>query len=328
MTESTPTTAHDAVNVEETAARLGRRPWLATPLRQQPALSFEYFPPASRAGWNQLADTFTTLAPFDPDFASVTYGAGGSTRMTTERTICTLANAFDVEIAGHLTGVGSTRADVHRLVDTYAATPIRRVVALRGDDPAGVTGPAARGFESAAELVEALRARPDGDRWDISVAGYPETHPKAASRRADLESLKCKVDAGADRIITQFFFDNDDFFRFVDEVRAAGIDVPVVAGVMPVHDFDRVVRFSARCGARIPDWMHDLFGPIDDPAIRRLVAATVAAEQVRGLVEWGAQHLHVYTLNRGDLTEAMLRMVGFTPAVAEVASFTSGRRVG
>ena len=326
MTES-PTA--DATNIAETAERLDRRPWLARPIRRRAELSFEYFPPQSRAGWNQLADTYERLAPFQPSFASVTYGAGGSTRQTTQRTIETLAYGFDVEVAGHLTGVASTKADVHRLVDRYAEVPIRRIVALRGDAPTTLEGPVPRGFESAEELVAGLRARPDGSTWDISVAGYPETHPRAASRAADLESLKRKVDAGADRIITQFFFDNDDFFRFVEEARAAGIDVPIVPGVMPVHDFTKVARFAERCGARIPDWMRDLFAPIDDPSIHRMVAATVAAEQVRGLIEWGAQHLHVYTLNRADLTEATLRMLGYTAATADVVELdSSDRRVG
>ena len=319
----------EQTRIAETAERLDRRPWLARPLRDRAELSFEYFPPQSRAGWNQLADTFERLAPFEPSFASVTYGAGGSTRQTTQRTIETLASAYDIEIAGHLTGVASTRADVHRLVDHYADIPIRRIVALRGDAPTTVEGPLPTGFESAEELVAGLRARPDGATWDISVAGYPETHPKATSRRADLESLKRKVDAGADRVITQFFFDNDDFFRFVDDTRSAGIDVPIVPGVMPVHDFTKVARFAARCGAAIPGWMRDLFEPIDDPAIHRMVAATVAAEQARGLIEWGAQQLHVYTLNRADLTEATLRMLGYTTEHAEVVELDrTDRRVG
>ncbi|MEM9466927.1 MAG: methylenetetrahydrofolate reductase [Actinomycetota bacterium] len=324
MTESTNA---DATNIAETAERLDRRPWLARPIRRRAELSFEYFPPTSRTAWNQLADTFERLAPFEPAYASVTYGAaGGSTRHATQRTIETLAAAFDVEIAGHLTGVASTRSDIHRVVDRYAEVPIRRIVALRGDAPSAPDGPVPWGYASAEELVAGLRARPDGSTWDISVAGYPETHPKAASRTADLESLKRKVDAGADRVITQFFFDNDDFFRFVDDARSVGIDVPIVPGVMPVHDFTKVARFSERCGARIPDWMRDLFAPIDDPAIHRMVAATVAAEQVRGLIEWGAQHLHVYTLNRAELTEATLRMLGYTASTADIVDLERGER--
>ncbi len=328
MTEPTGPNHAQATNIAETAERLDRRPWLARPLRRRPELSFEYFPPSSRAGWDQLAATFETLDAFEPAFASVTYGAGGSTRTTTIRAIETLASAYDTDIAGHLTAVASTKADVNRLVDAYAEVPIRRIVALRGDAPTTLEGPVPRGHESAEALVAALRARSDGDTWDISVAGYPETHPKAGSRTADLESLKRKVDAGADRVITQFFFDNDHFFRFVDDARAAGIDVPIVPGVMPVHDFTKVARFAGRCGATIPQWMSELFDPIDDPAIHRMVAATVAAEQVRGLVEWGAQHLHLYTLNRADLTEAVLRMLGRTPGRDDIVEIDRRRHVG
>lgn len=326
MDDSDP--AAHATNIAETAARLDRRPWLAQPLRPRTELSFEYFPPTSRDGWNQLAGTFEQLNPFAPTFASVTYGAGGTTRMRTQRTIETLASAYDTEIAGHLTGVAATRADVHRLVDQYAGIPIRRLVALRGDPPATADGPVAQGFETAEDLVRSLRDRPDGATWDISVAGYPETHPRATSRAADLDALRRKVDAGADRVITQFFFDNDAFFGFVDDARTAGIDVPIVPGIMPVHDFASVVRFATRCGATVPQWMHDLFEPIDDPSIQQMVAATVMAEQVRGLIEWGVQHLHVYTLNRGDLTEAALRMLGYVPTTADVIELPGEQQAG
>lgn len=315
-------------HVSETADRLARRPWLATPLRARPDLSFEFFPPSSRAGWDQLCRSFETLAPFSPSFASVTYGAGGSTRLTTRRTIETLHAAYDVDIAGHVTGAASAKADVHRVLDQYAEVGVRRVVALRGDAPQTVEGPLPTGYESAEDLVRAIRARPDSGAWEISVAGYPETHPRAASRAADIESLRRKVEAGADRIITQFFYDNDDFFRFADDVRRAGIDLPIAAGIMPVHNFASVSRFAHRCGAAIPDWMRELFDPIDDPSIRRLVAATIAAEQCRGLVEWGVQHLHFYTLNQADLTEAVLRMLGYHEAKADIVTIDGATRAG
>lgn len=324
----TPHPPIDPTGVEETADRLDRRPWLAAPLRARPTLSFEFFPPPSRAGWNQLCDTVETLQGFDPSFVSVTYGAGGSTRTTTQRAVETIRAAYGLEVAAHLTTIASTKAAVDQQLDDYAAASVTRLVALRGDAPRGHTGPMPAGYDSAAALVRAVRARSDGDQWDISVAGYPETHPKATSPAADLESLKRKVDAGADRVITQFFYDNDTFFRFVDRARATGITVPIVAGVMPIHDFDRVVRFAARCGAAIPPWMHELFDPIDDPAIRRLVAATVAAEQARDLLEWGVQHLHLYTLNRADLTEAVLRMLGYQQTTAAVTDLESIVRTG
>lgn len=318
----------DPTGVEETADRLSRRPWLATPLRSRPTLSFEFFPPPSRAGWNQLCDTVETLGGFDPAFVSITYGAGGSTRTTTQRAAETLHAAYGLDVAGHLTTIAATRAEVDRQVDRYADIGMTRLVALRGDAPKDTTGPLPQGYEAAEDLVRAVRARGDGAMWDISVAGYPETHPRAASAAADIESLKRKVDAGADRVITQFFYDNEVFFGFVERARAAGITVPIVPGVMPIHDFDGVVRFANRCGTTIPAWMHELFDPIEDASIRRLVAATVAAEQVRDLVEWGVQHLHFYTLNRADLAEAVLRMLGYQQAQAEVITLDRASETG
>jgi len=295
----------------ETRERLSRRRWPTTPIRADLSLSFEFFPPKSRRGWNTLVDTALDLQQLDPAFVSVTYGAGGSTRQPTLRTIETLTAAFDMPVAGHLTGVGGSASDVHRLLDRYVEIGVTRVVALRGDDPEVLESSPPRGFRSAQSLVEAIRARPDGDVFDISVAGYPEVHPKAASAEADIESLKRKVDAGADRVITQFFYDNDTFLRFHERARAAGITVPIVAGIMPVHHFARTIAFADRCGATIPDWMHELLGDLDGaPEIRQMIAATIAAEQCRELVEHGIRQFHFYTLNQANLVGATARMLG------------------
>ncbi len=305
------------IDPRETRDRLSRRHWPVTPIRSELQVSFEFFPPKTRHGWNTLIDTALDLQPLEPSFVSVTYGAGGSTRQPTLRTIETLNAAFDMPVAGHLTGVGGTEDDVHRLIDRYVEIGVERIVALRGDDPEVLESQPPRGYQSAESLVRAIRARPDGARFDISVAGYPEVHPKAESARADIESLKRKVDAGADRVITQFFYDNDAFLRFHDRARSAGITVPIVAGIMPVHDFARTVSFAAKCNASIPAWMHELLGGLDDaPEIRQMIAATVAAEQCRELVEHGIRGFHFYTLNRAGLSGAVVRMLGIRPRSA------------
>lgn len=303
------------IDPKETQERLSRRRWPATPIRADLEVSFEFFPPKSRRGWDTLVATAIDLQQLNPSFVSVTYGAGGSTREPTLRTIETLNAAFDMPVAGHLTGVGGTTDDVHRLVDRYLEIGITRIVALRGDDPDSPESAPPRGFQTAESLVAALRGRPGGSLLDISVAGYPEVHPMAASADADIESLKRKVDAGADRVITQFFYDNDAFLRFHDRARAAGITVPIVAGIMPVHNFARTVSFAERCGASIPDWMHDLLGDLDSaPEIRQMIAATIAAEQCRELVEHGIRRFHFYTLNQASLSGATARMLGLRPA--------------
>ncbi len=299
------------------AERLARRPWPARPIRPDIEVSFEFFPPSTEAGGQSLGECVRELAAFAPSFASVTYGAGGSTQLKTLATLAVLRESTELGLAGHLTCVAKSAGEVQQVVDAYLSGGVRRIVALRGDAPEGGPngGVAPDGYATAAELVRGIRSRPDGDAFDISVAGYPETHPKAQSADADIESLKEKVDAGADRILTQYFFDNDDFRRFFERCRAAGINIPIIPGIMPVTNFARLQRFSARCGATIPSWMEELLGPLDDdPAVQRLVAATVAAEQCRDLLEFGIRQFHFYTMNKPELTAATCRILGVRPA--------------
>lgn len=305
-------------HVGEAADRLARRPWPATPIRNDLEISFEFFPPATTDGTDRLETCAVELSALDPRFVSVTYGAGGSSRDRTLDTLRRLGAATDLDLAGHLTTVAASKAETLDMVDRYADLGIRRIVALRGDEPAD--GPAQTGdqpgFETAADLVAGIRDRV-GNRVDISVAAYPEIHPRAASADADLDNLKRKIDAGADRAITQFFFDNDAFLRFQDRCRAAGISVPIVAGIMPVGSFTRIASFAERCGTRIPAWMPDLFADLDDaPEVHQLVAATVAAEQCRELAERGVRHFHFYTMNRPALTAATCRILGVRPTDA------------
>lgn len=318
------TSPSSSPDIEHAASRLARRPWPTVPIRSDLEVSFEFFPAATDKGLDRLLDTADQLAPLGPRFASVTYGAGGTDRERTIRALERLSDRTGLSLAGHLTTVGTSRGETLEVVDAYLERGIRHVVALRGDPPAELppgadaSGRLPDGFASAAELVAAIRDRA-GDRVEISVAAYPEVHPKATSAEADLDNLKAKVDAGADRAITQFFYDNDTFLRFQDRCRAAGISVPIVAGIMPIGSFTRVASFAERCGATIPAWMPDLFGDLGDaPDVHQLVAATVAAEQCRELAERGVRHFHFYTMNRPELTAATCRILGLRPAdVAE-----------
>jgi methylenetetrahydrofolate reductase (NADPH) len=280
-------------------------------------VSFEFFPPSSWAAEARLAQSVEQLAPLDPSFVSVTYGAGGTTRDRTLDAIRRIGASTDLAVAGHLTCVGATRAEVAEVVEDYQAAGVNHIVALRGDPPAGETdGTVDGGYRSAAELVAGLREQVGHD-FDISVAAYPEIHPKAETAAADLNNLKAKFDAGADRAITQFFFDTDAFARFLTEARRAGITEPIVPGIMPVTNFASVKRFSERCGTAVPDWMQDLFAGLDEaPEVRRLVAATIAAEQCRRLAEFGITDFHFYTMNQPELTAAVCRILGVRPVAA------------
>ena len=314
-------------HLDEAAARLARRPWPATPLRGDVSVSFEFFPATSWAGEAKLAQTAEQLADFGPSYMSVTYGAGGSTQDRTQQTIERLGAATGVPIAGHLTCVGASQNDTHQIVDAYLDAGVRHIVALRGDPPQGETdGTRSDGYRSAAELVAGLRSHAEGagaPELKISVAAYPEVHPKAVSEQADVDNLKAKFDAGADQAITQFFFDTDAFVRFLDRVRSAGIFAPIVPGIMPVTNYAGICRFAERCGTVVPDWMHDLFAGLDDaPEVRQLVAATVAAEQCRRLAEFGITHFHIYTMNKPELPAAICRILGVRPEAASAATGT------
>lgn len=279
-------------------------------------VSFEFFPPKTEKMEETLWESVTRLAPLGPAFVSVTYGAGGSTRERTHATVVRILNETGLTPAAHLTCVGASRDEVLDVADRYWQAGIRHIVALRGDPPEGqgTYVPHPDGFAYAADLVAGLKGRHD---FEISVAAYPEIHPQAKSPEADLDNLKRKIDAGATRAITQFFFDPDCYFRFMDRVAAAGITVPVVPGILPVTNFAQVARFSAMCGAGVPAWLRGLFEGLDeDPETRRLVAATVAAEQCRALYAGGAREFHFYTLNRADLAYAICHILGLRPAAA------------
>lgn len=283
------------------------------------AVSFEFFPPKSEKMEEALWQAVRRLEPLAPRFVSVTYGAGGSTRERTHATVVRLLQETHLTPAAHLTCVGATRDEVDEVARIYWQAGIRHIVALRGDSPNG-TGtytPHPGGYAYAADLVAGLKRIGD---FEISVAAYPEMHPEATSAAADLDNLKRKVDAGATRAITQYFFDPEVYLRFLDRARAAGIDLPIVPGILPVTNFAQVVKFSAACGASVPPWLAHLFEGLDeDVETRKLVAATVAARQCLALQKAGVREFHFYTLNRADLVYAICHILGLrsTPASAQ-----------
>jgi methylenetetrahydrofolate reductase (NADPH) len=279
-------------------------------------VSFEFFPPADAAMEATLWQSVERLAPLQPRFVSVTYGADGSTRDRTHRVVTRIQQETRLTGAPHLTCVGSTCEEIAVVARRYWEQGIRHVVALRGDPPQGATHyePHPGGYAWGADLVAGLRSVAD---FDISVAAYPEGHPEARSEQADLDNLKRKIDAGASRAITQFFFDNDDFLRFRDRCVAAGIQASIVPGILPITRFPQVTRFAARCGARIPAWLAERFAGLDDDAdTRRLIAANVAIEQVSRLKRHGVSEFHFYTLNRAELTYAICHALGVRPRSA------------
>ncbi|WP_135468197.1 methylenetetrahydrofolate reductase [NAD(P)H] [Crenalkalicoccus roseus] len=295
------------------------RPWLtgarpgALPAPAElppPQLSFEFFPPRTEALEAQLWTCIRRLEPLRPRFVSVTYGAGGSTQARTHATVTRILRETSLTPAAHLTCVGAPREEVDAVARAYWEAGVRHIVALRGDPPAGAARyePHPQGYAYAADLVAGLRRIAP---FEISVAAYPETHPAALSPEHDLDNLKRKLDAGASRAITQYFFDTDLYLRFLDRCAAAGISVPIVPGILPVTNFAQVRKFSAMCGASVPEWMGRLFEGLDEDAeTRRMVAAVVAAEQVRLLQANGVGEFHFYTLNRPDLTYAIAHILG------------------
>lgn len=274
-------------------------------------VSFEFFPPKSEEMERRLWDTVQKLVPLKPHFVSVTYGAGGSTRERTSRAIERILEETPLTPAAHLTCVDASRDEVDAVIRDFLAMGVKRFVALRGDPAAGIGSayePHPDGYANGAELAGAL-ARLGAE--DISVSAYPEKHPESADWDADIEMLKRKVDNGATRAITQFFFDNDLFEAYLERVRAAGIKIPVVPGILPVHNFTQMTRFAGQCGASVPNWLADRFAGLDkDPVTHQLVAAAVAAEQVLDLVQRGVQDFHFYTMNRADLPFAICHLLG------------------
>ena len=287
-----------------------------------PSISFEFFPPKTEEMERGLWEAIERLAPLAPRFVSVTYGAGGSTRERTHATIARILAETDLTPAAHLTCVAASRGDVDEVVARYHAIGVRHIVALRGDPPGGIgTRYQAHpdGYQTSAALVAAIK-RKHSD-MEVSVSAYPEKHPESASLDADIDALKAKVDAGATRAITQFFFDNDLYFRYIDRVRAAGITIPIVPGILPVQNFKLAKNFAARAGASVPDWLAAKFEGLDDDAeTRKLVAATYAADQVRKLSKQGVDCFHFYTMNRAELVFAISHLLGLRPHRAQQAA--------
>ncbi|MBX9813966.1 MAG: methylenetetrahydrofolate reductase [Sphingomonas sp.] len=285
-------------------------------------VSFEFFPPKNEKMESQLWEAVKTLEPLAPRFVSVTYGAGGSTRERTHATVARIQRETSLAAAAHLTCVEATKDEIAEIADAYWAAGVRHIVALRGDPPVAgqAFAPHPQGYASAADLVAGLKKR---HPFEISVAAYPECHPEAASLAADIDNLKRKIDAGARRAISQFFFTPECFFRFRDAAAAAGIEAEIVPGILPVSNVAQTRKFAAMCGAEIPAWMDRLFEGLDDhPAARQLVAATIAAELCRRLYAGGVRHFHFYTLNRAELSFAICHLLGLRagPVAAKAAA--------
>lgn len=291
-------------------SRFSRRPGIGDKIK----VSFEFFPPKNDDMEAKLWDTVKRLEPLQPHFVSVTYGAGGSTRERTGRTLARIIRESTLSPAAHLTCIDATRETIDGVIDEFAAHGVTRFVALRGDPKAGIGTryePHPGGYVNGAEMVSALKGRGD---FDISVAAYPEKHPESPDFATDIDMLKRKVDNGATRALTQFFFDNDAYERYVERVRRAGIYIPIVPGIQPVHNINQISNFAAKAGAHVPAWLRERFEGLDnDPQTHMLVAAAVAAEQVLDLVERGVSDFHFYTMNRADLPFAICHMIGIRP---------------
>jgi methylenetetrahydrofolate reductase (NADPH) len=283
--------------------------------RLPPKLSFEFFPPRTEALEKQLWACVEKLAPLKPHFVSVTYGATGTTQAGTQATVTRLAQETGLAPAAHLTCVGATREEIDNVARGYWAAGARHIVALLGDAPAGAQyEPHPGGYAYASDLVAGLKRVAD---FEISVAAYPETHPTALSPGDDLDNLKRKLDAGASRAITQYFFDTSVYLRFLERCLAAGIAAPIVPGIMPVTNFRQVAKFSTMCGTTVPDWLARMFeGSENDPETCKLIATAVAAEQVRLLQANGIDEFHFYTLNRPELTRAIAHILGVKETVS------------
>ena len=277
-------------------------------------VSFEFFPPKTDKMEDQLWSSIKRLAPLAPEFVSVTYGAGGSTRERTHNTVARIVKETALRPAAHLTCVNASKEEVNEVARAYWADGVRHIVALRGDPPEGVGTaykPHPGGYANAAELVAGLKKIAS---FEVSVAGYPEKHPESATLNSDIDNLKAKVDAGADRIITQFGFDNTYYLRFLERARAAGIWVPIIPGLVPIHNFRQVAGFAIKAGASVPAWMARRFeGLEDDAATTHLVAAAVTTEQAMDLVDEGIKFFHFYSLNRADLVYAICHLLGLRP---------------
>jgi methylenetetrahydrofolate reductase (NADPH) len=301
------------------AQRASRFTKSATPPMQ---VSFEFFPPRTDEMERTLWEAVNRLAPLAPNFVSVTYGAGGSTRERTHSTVKRILGETSLVPAAHLTCVAATREEIDAVVAAYYAAGVRHIVALRGDADGGVDGGYTAhpgGYANGAELAAGIKQRYSD--IEVSVSAYPEKHPDSADLEADIDMLQAKVDAGATRAITQFFFENDVYFRYLDRVRARGINIPIVPGILPVQNFKQMQGFAGRCGTAVPAWLKARFdGLDDDPATRKLIAAAVAAEQVLDLVDQGVTDFHFYTMNRADLVYAICHLLGLRPDAKQKAA--------
>lgn len=280
------------------------------PLQNDLAISFEFFPPTGPKSEAKLWQTLEKLAPLNPDFVSVTYGAGGTTQDRTYETVTKIHQKLDIQAASHLTIVGASKHQINDLLLDYKQAGVKQILALRGDPPTGQGSfkPHPDGFKNSVALIKHITKM---GGFDISVAAYPETHPRARSPQDDLDYLKRKMDAGATRAITQFFFDADAYLRFRDRTVAAGVTIPIIPGILPVTNFARVDGFAKACGASIPDWFRTIFKDLDEnPKLRELVAVTVASELVLQLKNEGVKDFHIYTLNKWESTEAICNVLG------------------
>ncbi|PRX38262.1 methylenetetrahydrofolate reductase (NADPH) [Meinhardsimonia xiamenensis] len=279
-----------------------------------PRISFEFFPPQSLDASFRLWETVRTLAPLRPDFVSVTYGAGGTTRDLTHEAVETIHRHYGLNVAAHLTCVNASRAETLEIAERYARAGVTEIVALRGDPPRGQGRftPHPEGFASSIELVEALART---GKFTIRVGAYPEGHPESADMKQNVEWLKRKLDAGASSAITQFFFEAESFFRFRDAAAAAGIDAPIIPGILPIDNWEGVKRFAARCGARVPAWLDEMFATATRDGRQHLLATAVCTELCTDLIEGGVEALHFYTLNKPALTRDVCHALGVTPEV-------------
>lgn len=300
------------MSVEQLKDRVGNG--LAN-LRGRPTVSFEFFPPKDEQMEKTLWESIQRLTPLQPRFVSVTYGADGSTRSRTHNIVTKIQSTTALTAAPHLTCVGAPREEILEIARTYWAHGIRHIVALRGDPPQGATSytPHPGGFDYAVDLVRGLKSV---GNFEISVAAYPEVHPEAPNGPFDLDNLKAKIEAGAERAITQFFFDTSCFLRFRDQCADAGIKASIVPGILPITRFPQLQRMAKTCGASVPEWLADRFDGLDaDPDTRRLIAAAVAIEQVQQLEREGVSEFHFYTLNRSELTFAICHALGVRPSI-------------
>ncbi|MCT4656434.1 MAG: methylenetetrahydrofolate reductase [NAD(P)H] [Cohaesibacter sp.] len=290
--------------------RSGRRSQTGNKLK----ISFEFFPPKTKEMEESLWGAVTRLAPLSPSFVSVTYGAGGSTRERTHDIVERIAKETSIKPAAHLTCVGATKEEVDDVIRSYAQSGVNHIVALRGDPADGVGGryaPHDGGYTNAADLVAGIKEIGD---FEVSISAYPEKHPESPDFATDIEMLRQKVDAGATRAITQFFFDNDLYESYVERVRRAGIFIPIVPGILPIHNFKQMANFAGRTGASVPQWLANRFEGLDnDVETHRLVAAAIAAEQVQDLFERGVDDFHFYTMNRANLSYAICHLLGMRP---------------